>query len=426
MFSEMPTIPHLETALTGPLLELEKTFLNQVTEIEAWFRDAWQQTPPLFYGSVDLRNACFKVAPVDTNLFPAGFNNVNPDFLPLCIQAAQSVLQGLCPGAKRLLIIPENHTRNPYYFESLKRLQDILSAAGFEVRIGSLNPEVPAEGQSFTTPSGKIIELKPLQRKEDRIGIENYSPCLVLLNHDLSEGLPDILKNISQKIIPSPNLGWFSRLKSDHFEQYEKVCALFSKVVNIDPWLISTYFDRCDEVDFTETIGSGCLISRAELLLTKIEKKYKEYHIKKTPFLVVKADAGTYGMGVMMIKDPEELKHLNRKQRNKMSKSKGGNVIDKAIIQEGVYTFETWGKDNAVAEPVVYLIGQYVVGGFYRVHKNKTIDENLNAPGMDFYPLAFDKACQAPLESSFECANRFYAYSVISRLAFLAAAREKI
>ena len=33
--------------------------------------------------SVDLRNAGFKLAPVDTNLFPGGFNNLNQDFLPL-------------------------------------------------------------------------------------------------------------------------------------------------------------------------------------------------------------------------------------------------------------------------------------------------------------------------------------------------------
>ena len=36
---------------------------------------------------------------------------------------------------------------------------------------------------------------------------------------------------------------------------------------------------------------------------------------------------------------------------------------------------------EAVAEPVIYLIDRYVVGGFYRVHTGRGKDENLNAPG---------------------------------------------
>jgi glutamate--cysteine ligase len=47
----------------------------------------------LLFGSVDLRNAGFKLAPVDTNLFPGGFNNLNPAFLPLCVQAAMSAIE---------------------------------------------------------------------------------------------------------------------------------------------------------------------------------------------------------------------------------------------------------------------------------------------------------------------------------------------
>ena len=142
------------------------------------------------------------------------------------------------------------------------------------------------------------------------------------------------------------------------------------------------------------------------------------------PFLVVKADAGTYGMAVMMIKDPKELLELNRKQRTRMSASKGGVQVSRVIIQEGVYSFETVGDDQAVAEPVVYGIGRHVIGGFYRVHKKRGPSENLNAPGMDFLPLAFSKPCNVPHADAEENANRFYAYSVVARLAMLAAARE--
>jgi glutamate--cysteine ligase len=82
--------------------------------------------------------------------------------------------------------------------------------------------------------------------------------------------------------------------------------------------------------------------------------------------------------------------------------------------------------NGAVAEPVVYMIGQFVVGGFYRVHQARGEDDNLNAPGMHFEPLAFAQACNVPCEnlSSVDSPNRFYAYGVIARLAALAAARE--
>ncbi|MFI4963497.1 MAG: glutamate--cysteine ligase, partial [Legionellales bacterium] len=92
---------------------------------------------------------------------------------------------------------------------------------------------------------------------------------------------------------------------------------------------------------------------------------------------------------------------------------------------EGVYTYETM-PDGAVAEPVVYMIGPFVVGGFYRVHQGRGSDENLNAPGMHFEPLAFAQACNMPNEELevLDCPNRFYVYGVIARLAALAAARE--
>ena len=107
-------VPHLTTALTGPLLSLEKRILDAMPSIEHWFRRQWQDHAVPFYASVDLRNAGFKLAPVDTNLFPVGFNNLNPDFLPLCVLAAQSAIEKISPDALGVLLIPENHTRNMF------------------------------------------------------------------------------------------------------------------------------------------------------------------------------------------------------------------------------------------------------------------------------------------------------------------------
>ena len=151
--------------------------------------------------------------------------------------------------------------------------------------------------------------------------------------------------------------------------------------------------------------------------------KYQEYGITQEPFVIVKADAGTYGMGIMTVKDPAEVRGLNRKQRNKMAVVKEGLQVHEVMVQEGVYTFESMG--DAVAEPVVYMIDHFVVGGFYRVHTERGQDQNLNAPGMQFRPLAFAEPCSSPNPNDPGCPpNRFYAYGVIARLALLAASIE--
>lgn len=423
MFSHT-SVPHLTTALSGPLFELEQILLDKQASIENWFRQQWRQTPPSFYCSVDLRNAGFKLAPVDTNLFPAGFNNLNPDFLPLAIQAAQNILEQYFPGCLRLLLIPENHTRNTFYFESLATLQAILTKAGYEVRIGSMAKEIN-EPQEITLPSGKKLLLEPLIRQNNRVGVAGFSACVVILNHDMSDGIPDILQNIEQTIIPSPLLGWANRLKSTHFTHYQHITDEFAQLVSIDPWLINPLFDSCESINFLKREGEDLLIEKVNTLLKKVGEKYQQYGIKHKPYIVIKADAGTYGMGVMTVKDASEIGQLNRKQRTRMSASKGNQEITQVIIQEGVYTFETIGEEQAVAEPVVYMIGPHVIGGFYRVHTDRGIDENLNAPGMHFQPLAFVENCNNPNHLKKDCPqNRFYAYGVIARLALLAAARE--
>jgi glutamate--cysteine ligase len=414
--------PHLTTASTAPLHLLEKQLLAQQANIESWFAAQWKLTPAPVYGSVDLRNAGFKLAPVDMNLFPAGFNNLNLEFLPLAIEAAQLAISQVMPNAKRILLIPENHTRNLFYWENIKILLQVLTQAGFEVRVGTLLPEVP----EIILTNGEQIPLAAIVRTGNMIGLKDFNPDLVLLNNDLSDGIPEILQQLDQPVIPPAELGWSQRLKSGHFQYYADVSDEFAKLIDIDPWFIAPLFRYCGEIDFMERDGTSCLVSNTEQLLTAIQKKYDAYDIKCKPFVIVKADAGTYGMAVMTIRDVSELQNLNRKQRTSMAKTKSGQPVDRVIVQEGVYTFETWGTDNAVAEPVVYLLGQRVVGGFYRVHQSRGIDENLNAPGMHFEPLAFVKPCHKPAENAppGECQNRFYAYGVIARLSMLAAARE--
>ena len=420
-------VPHLVTALTGPLLDLEKKILAATPAIERWFRMEWQEHTPPFYCSVDLRNAGYKLAPVDTNLFPGGFNNLATEMLPLSVQAAMAAIDKYCPDARNLLLIPESHTRNPYYLQNVARLMQIFRQTGLHVRLGSLSPEI-TEPTPLALPDGNMLVIEPLVRSSNgrRIGLKDFDPCTILLNNDLSAGIPEILQNIhEQSLLPPLHAGWAVRRKSNHFAAYDEVAKKFGKLIDVDPWMLNPFFNKCSAINFQEHEGEECLTNNVDVLLAKIRKKYKEYGIKEKPFVIIKPDAGTYGMGIMTVKDANDVRDLTRKQRNKMSVIKDGQMVTDVIIQEGVPTFES--IKDAVAEPVVYMIDRYVVGGFYRIHAERGIDQNLNAPGSQFVPLAFAQQHAVPdlkAKPGTAAPNRFYVYGVVARLALLAASLE--
>jgi glutamate--cysteine ligase len=422
---QRPTVPDL-TAKAGPILDLERHILDSMTDIERWFRLQWREHAAPFYGSVDLRNAGFKLAPVDTNLYPGGFNNLAEDVLPCAVQAAQSAIEHSCPTAHNLLLIPERHTRNTFYLSNVARLVRILTMAGAHVRIGSLSEDVK-ETTTIALPGGDTLTLHPLVRNGGRVGVSGFDPCVVLLNNDLSAGIPEILRGLdpAQVLLPPLHAGWAVRRKSNHFAAYDDVVAGFAQLIDIDPWLINPYFARCGEINFHDHRGEDCLAFNVDQMLASIRAKYSHYGIADAPFVIVKADAGTYGMGIMTVHDASEVRGLNRKQRNKMAVVKEGLEVTEVIIQEGVPTRES--VDGATAEPVVYMMDRYVVGGFYRVNRERGVDENLNAPGAHYVPLAFSGACNVPecgALAGARATNRFYSYGVVARLALLAAAVE--
>jgi glutamate--cysteine ligase len=418
-------VPHLITALNGPINELEQRILDSTPAIERWFRLEWMEHTPPLYSSVDIRNAGFKLAPVDTNLFPGGWNNLTPEMLPLAVQAAMAAIEKICPEARNLLIVPESHTRNSFYLSNVLQLKRIFHQAGLNVRFGSLDPEIK-ESTTLDLPTGETITIEPLIRTDRRLGLKDFDPCTILLNNDLSTGIPGMLEDLHEQfLLPPLHAGWSVRRKSRHFQAYEEVAKRFGKLLGMDPWLINPMYAKCGEVNFDEDLGLDCLRTNVDALLTKIKRKYKEYGINEKPFVVVKADNGTDGMGIMTVRDVKDLDALNSKSKNKMSTTKDGQALSEVIIQEGVLTNER--VNDAVAEPVVYMMDRYVVGGFYRIHAERGVDENLNAPGASFVPLAFADSGRLPQpgqKPGSSSPNRFYMYGVIGRLAMLAASYE--
>ena len=418
-------VPHLITALTGSINELEQRIIDSMPATERWFRLEWMEHTPPFYTSVDIRNAGFKLAPVDTNLFPGGWNNLTPEMLPLAVQAAMAAIEKICPEARNLLIIPENHTRNDAYLRNVAQLQRIFSMGGLNVRVGSISTDVK-ETTVIELPTGERITLEPVLRTRHRLGLKNFDPCTILLNNDLSAGPPGILEDLhEQYLLPPLHAGWSVRRKSNHFRSYEEVAKRFGKLLGIDPWLINPLFGKCGGLDFAADKGLENLQTSVDAVLTKVRRKYKEYGINEKPFVVVKPDNGTYGMGIMTVHDAKELQALSHKTKAKMAVIKDSQPVHDVIIQEGVLTQER--LQGAVAEPVVYMMDRYVVGGFYRSHAERGVDENLNVPGAQFVPLAFDHSThmhQLGARPSAMAPNRFYMYGVVARLAMLAASYE--
>ena len=418
-------VPHLITALNGPINELEQRILDSTPAIERWFRLEWMEHTPPFYCSVDVRNAGFKLAPVDTNLFPDGWNNLTPDMLPLAVQAAMAAIEKICPEARNLLVVPDNNTQNTqlgsFYLANLLQLKRIFHQAGLNVRFGSLDPDIKAV-TALKLPTGEAITLEPLSRTDRRLGLKDFDPCTILLNNDLAAGIPGMLEDLNEQyLLPPLHASGSVRRKVNHFKAYEEISKRFGKLLGIDPWLINPMFAHCGEVDFAGGEGMDCLRTNVDALLAKVKRKYKEYGINEKPFVVVKADGGgegTCGMGIMTVRDVKDLDSL-------LSKNKSGKTLPEVIIQEGVLTNER--VNAAVAEPVVYMMDRYVVGGFYRIHAERGADENLSAPGSSYVPLAFADNGRLPQpgeKPGSSSPNRFYMYGVIARLAMLAASYE--
>jgi glutamate--cysteine ligase len=383
---------------------LKDRLLAQRNQAHAWFENRFKSAPPSavpFYSSFDLRDADYKVAPVDANLFPAGFNNICDDDLEHdtpYVQAAFKRIMGRVP--KSVLLIPENHTRNQFYVENLYELRQLLRNADIRVELGwwenDEEKKQTAEGPDhlvhLKTPEGHEVIAHPVRREGDRLVIEGFDAEAVVINNDYSAGYPPIFDGLKQPVFPSPRLGWHTRRKDRFFHHYNAVVADFAKAMEVDPWAFTVATEKVTGVDFVEGRGIDAVADAATRMLDRMRKEYAQHNGGKDhkPFVFIKNNAGTYGIGVMKISDPKELYELNRRDRNKMQVGKGNRIIDEVIVQEGIPT--RFVEDGVAAEPVIYMMGTELIGGFLRKNPGRGAEDNLNSRGM-----VFQKLCMADL-----------------------------
>ena len=307
--------------------------------------------------------------------------------LPLAVQAAMAAIEKICPEAKNLLLIPEKHTRNTFYLMNVKTPDAASSTqAGLNVRLGTLDEAIKAPTK-LPLPDGSELTIEPLvKRTRGRLGLKDFDPCTILLNNDLSAGVPK-RAGAPARAVPAAaaacGLGGAAQvtITSRATRRWPRSSPSCSAWI---PWLINPMYGpvRQGRLRSRGPAWTACR-ANVDALLTKVRRKYKEYGINEKPFVVVKADAtAAQGMGIMTVRDAKEVDDLSQHARARLPRmdlaDDGQPVPTEVIIQEGVPTYER--MNDAVAEPVVYMIDRYVVGGFYRVHAERGIDENLNAP----------------------------------------------
>ncbi len=405
------------------MTEILKTLLAKIEksqpQIDQFF--ASKLINPLFYNSLDLRHSGFKIAPVDVNCFPAGFNNLSSISKEIAKKNVADFLNKKFPTANKIAIIPENHTRNLRYLENILALQEIVADGGKrEVKIISLILEIE-DVLVVDLENNQKITLEKLVKNGDKISTNNgFCPDLIIANNDFTNGVDEILQSLAQPIIPSVNLGWYVRKKSVHFDIYNQVVAEFCQLIDLDPWLISTMHRNCIDVSFKEQKGIKCLAKYVDELIGKIGEKYQQYGITSEPYCYVKADNGTYGMAIMTVKSGAELLEINKKDRNKMNSIKGSIQNTTAIIQEGVITTDL--IQNMIAEPMIYLMNGQVVGNLFRANDARDANISLNAAGMSFYDLS--DLNDEDLQLGLDKASIAKIYSTIAKLSALAASLE--
>lgn len=350
-------------------------------EIKEWFSQKRVEHPMPIYGSVDIRDFGWKVGVVDANHFPAGFNNVSQEDRPKMAELLKNHLLKQHPNCTWIHLYPESHTRNAAYVENVMTLKLLLEMSGFRCTVGS--PTL--NGNGFLNGITGPLKIDQVDDNRDKLTVDGESPCLILLNNDLTEG---IVPGLSEHdVTPAPSMGWHRRRKSEHYHNLKEYVDEIAEMLEIDPWhLMPEYFvseDKCLEKD-------ACRIQLAAEVndfLEKIRQKYADLGIDREPFAIVKNDAGTYGLGIMTVTNGEELLKLSNRKMKKLMYSKGGAGVENFIIQEGIPT-SIFTENGGPVEPVVYLVDGEAASWFYRINESKKDTENLNSPSASFEPYS--------------------------------------
>lgn len=379
-------------------------------KIHNWFRQQTKNLDYPIYSSYDIRDANYKISNVDANIYPAGFNNICPtdkESAPDLFKRYIHVHYG--EKIKKILLITEEHTNNPFYLENVATIQDLLNQSGFQVALAfPKNLDSPlvlqsSTGKNLTFQSG--FEQSPF--------FKSFSPDLIISNNDFSLSLAEWADQNSKPTNPPRELGWYQRKKSRYFKHYNDLVNQFSEIAGIDPFLMRVETEEFLHFDINDESSRNELADQVQKFLDKLATSYKQRDIKQKPFCFVKNNSGTYGLAVIKVSSADEIKEWTYKSRKKMKAAKGGRDVEEVIIQEGIPSVVI--SDSASAEPVIYMVGCELAGGFLRTHSEKSSTESLNSPG-----AVYKKLCVTDLLDDRSNCPRENVYGWTAKLGLLA------
>lgn len=397
--------------------DIHQAISKKQTEVCDWFAEKKGEELGLpFYSSFDIRDSGFKVVPVDANLYPAGFNNICQTDKDSAVEIVKAYLDDkYSSNMKKVALLTEEHTNNLYYWDNVATLKMLLEEAGREVRVCIPTPlEKPLNLESA---SGFPITVHSATRSGDGLDIDGFVPELVISNNDFSNGYDEWAEGLNTPVNPPREMGWHKRKKSDFFTVYNELATEFSKLIGIDPWVLTVRTEKFPKFDINSEESRGELADRVGEILAELKKEYTERGITSEPTVFIKNNSGTYGLGVIKASSADEVRSWNNKSRKKMKAAKGGGGFTEVIIQEGVPTAVQ--SEGATAEPAIYMVGCQLAGGFLRTHDQKGPDDSLNSPG-----AVFKRLCVSDLNINVEGHPMENVYGWVGKLGFLASALE--
>lgn len=362
---------------------LQNKIVARYAQIGEWLRSLEKDVP--IFMSADIRDAGFKIASIDANLYPAGFNNLDASFHPLAARHLKDALAHYnIPAGSRLLLISEEHTRNSFYLENIRALSGLLAAAGYSVEVATqfaiADESYVDNALELRTASGNTVRLYDPAYASARLA--DYSA--LIMNHDSSAGTADWIKNATIPVLPAWQAGWHSRSKARHFAHYRTLMNELAAIVGVDPWFFAPLDAHITGIDINSDADRAKVSEQAAGLLKQIHAKYDEYQIQEKPFVFLKSDHGTYGMAMLSFDSAGEILEINRKEKNKLFKGKSSVVVKDYLLQEGVPTIVR--EADHFSETVVMLANNQFIGCFARANEQKDGRTSLNSTGMYFKP----------------------------------------
>jgi glutamate--cysteine ligase len=394
---------------------IHNKLLSECEALVQWYESKLTNNYIPFYSSFDIRDAGFKIGNVDGNIYPAGFNNICQMDKEGAPEVMSHFFKKQYPKVSKILLLTEDHLKNTFYWENIITIKDLLLEAGFQLDVGMLSEQLDkqVELESF---SGKKIKVNKIYSDSGQLRTADFIPDLVITNNDFSNAYENV--DFSQtQITPLKELGWYNRKKNHYFENYNKLVVEFAEIINEDPWFFQVPTNRFPHFDVTSEQSRHDLAVEVDKMISYVSEKYKQHEINEKPYVFVKNSSGTYGLGVVEAHSGADVESWNYKSKKKMKATKGGGGITEVIIQEGVPSVLT--TDNATAEPVLYMIGSELVGGFLRTHEQKDSYQSLNSPG-----AVYKRLCLSDLKVRAEGCLLENVYGWVAKLGFLAISQE--